>query len=522
MINRRVAIQCLGYGAGQVLLNMLQAQKAAAVITAESLRPQAQWGACVGEVSQHQAILWSKSDIPAQLKVIWSLDPDFKKYQSLALAQALPAHDCTARVAFQGLPAGKRIYYRAHFENINQLGARSLPFFGEFSTADEQVHVLRRVCFAWSGDSFGQGYGINPQIGGVKIYDAIRAHAPDFFIHCGDRIYADQPLEMVKSTTNGQRWFNLLTEPVTKVAQELDDFRGYYQYTLLDQATKSFYQVCPQLFAWDDHETKNDWFPGKIIDDRRYQVQDCTILAQRSKQAFFEYSPLSLSLIDQKKIYRKISYGPLLDVFMLDGRSYRGPNDRVEQEATEYTNQQAFLGEIQLNWLIEELIQSQAAWKVLVFPQPISLLIGTNEEDFDGIGNQSLVPAGRELEILKLLSSLYLANIKNIVSLSADVHYAAAYEFIPEQAHWKKFFPFWELIAGPINAATLSAKAVDRTFGATQRYLSVKNLKGSHSPLEGLQFYGVCEIDPESKALTASLHSLYGEKLYQVTLDHQQ
>ena len=27
------------------------------------------------------------------------------------------------------------------------------------------------------------------------------------------------------------------------------------------------------------------------------------------------------------RIYRKISYGPLLDVFLLDMRSYRGPND---------------------------------------------------------------------------------------------------------------------------------------------------------------------------------------------------
>ena len=27
------------------------------------------------------------------------------------------------------------------------------------------------------------------------------------------------------------------------------------------------------------------------------------------------------------RIYRKISYGPLLDLFLLDMRSYRGPND---------------------------------------------------------------------------------------------------------------------------------------------------------------------------------------------------
>ena len=42
------------------------------------------------------------------------------------------------------------------------------------------------------------------------------------------------------------------------------------------------------------------------------------------------------------RIYRKISYGPLLDVFMLDMRSYRGPNAENMQET--YGPDAYFLG----------------------------------------------------------------------------------------------------------------------------------------------------------------------------------
>ena len=48
--------------------------------------------------------------------------------------------------------------------------------------------------FVWSGDTAGQGWGINPDFGGMRIYAAMRAVEPDFFIHSGDTIYADGPI----------------------------------------------------------------------------------------------------------------------------------------------------------------------------------------------------------------------------------------------------------------------------------------------------------------------------------------
>ena len=65
--------------------------------------------------------------------------------------------------------------------------------------------------------------------------------------------------------------------------------------------------------------------------------------------------PMRTTQIEPGRVYRKISYGPLLDVFMLDMRSYRGPNGEGKEEA--YGPAAYFLGPTQLAWLKEELAE---------------------------------------------------------------------------------------------------------------------------------------------------------------------
>jgi alkaline phosphatase D len=56
------------------------------------------------------------------------------------------------------------------------------------------------------------------------------------------------------------------------------------------------------------------------------------VLAARGSRAYHEYMPIRPNVAEPGRVYRKISYGPLLDVFMLDMRSYRGPNaENMEQ-----------------------------------------------------------------------------------------------------------------------------------------------------------------------------------------------
>ncbi|NED04051.1 alkaline phosphatase, partial [Streptomyces sp. SID6648] len=95
--------------------------------------------------------------------------------------------------------------------------------------------VRRRdgVRFVWSGDLAGQGWGINPDLGGYRIYDAMGALDPDFFLCSGDNIYADGPIPETAALPDGGTWRNITTEEKSKVAETLAEFRGNFRYNLL-------------------------------------------------------------------------------------------------------------------------------------------------------------------------------------------------------------------------------------------------------------------------------------------------
>ena len=67
----------------------------------------------------------------------------------------------------------------------------SEPQVGRFRTAPSE---RRSVSFVWSGDTAGQGWGIDEARGGMRTYATMARSRPDFFIHSGDHIYADCPV----------------------------------------------------------------------------------------------------------------------------------------------------------------------------------------------------------------------------------------------------------------------------------------------------------------------------------------
>jgi alkaline phosphatase D len=56
-------------------------------------------------------------------------------------------------------------------------------------------------------------------------------------------------------------------------------------------------------------------------------------------------------------------------------------------------------------------------------------------------------PTGRELEVASLLSFIKNNAIRNVVWVTADVHYAA-FRYAPDQAKFTDFDPFWEFVRG--------------------------------------------------------------------------
>ncbi|GAB2448940.1 hypothetical protein GCM10027062_32830 [Nocardioides hungaricus] len=157
---------------------------------------------------------------------------------------------------------------------------------------------------------------------------------PDFFVHCGDTIYADIEIRESVPEETGEVWRNVVAEGVEKVAETLDEFRGRHRYPLLDTHVRALYAEVPTVSQWDDHETVNNWYPGEVIDDDRYTERRVDVLSLRGRRAWQEYQPVPVrALVDRdgdgfapQRIYRRVPRGRHLDLFCLDMRSYRGPN----------------------------------------------------------------------------------------------------------------------------------------------------------------------------------------------------
>ena len=425
----------------------------------------------------------------------------------------------TAALDLGGLPPGERIAYRVRFESLASPGASSEPLVGTFQTAPR---VARRIRVAWSGDTVGQGWGIDASRGGLRMFETIRRAEPDVFINSGDIIYADNPLVAEVPLPDGTVWRNLVTEAKSKVAETLDEYRGNFAYNLLDEHARRFYASVPTITQWDDHDVCNNWFPGLQLDeDPRFTVKDASVLAARAKQALFEFAPIRRHPDEQGRVYRRFSYGPLLEIFVLDLRSYRGPNNANRQAAPGPAA--TILGAAQMRWLEEGLRTSTALWKVLACDMPISLVVSDTrhgQTGYEAVANaQPGAPAGRELEIASLLRFMKRERIRNIVWVTADVHYAAAHHYAPERAGFTDFDPFWEFVAGPLHAGNFGPNALDMTFGPEVRFTTaVSGARTGRPPSDNLQFYGTLDVDPGTRVLTVGLHNVLGARLWQVEI----
>lgn len=212
-------------------------------------------GVQTGDVTTRSGVLWARASGEGRLMA--RLDSG-RRRGVVRGPWATPGTDFTARIDLDGLAPGREYDAELWFESPN--GTVGEVRHARFSTAS--VHPAA-TSFVWTGDTAGQGWGINPDLGGMTTYATMHATRPDFFIHAGDTIYADGPLAETVTEPDGQVWRNLVTPEVSKVAESLEEFRGRHRYNLMDHNIRSFYADVPVISQWDDHETHNNWFPGQ-------------------------------------------------------------------------------------------------------------------------------------------------------------------------------------------------------------------------------------------------------------------
>jgi alkaline phosphatase D len=471
-------------------------------------RPRIASGLASGDVSTDSAVVWARADRPARMRVECSTVESFKTIIGAASSDALPESDFTAKVPLDGLPHGQDIFYRVRFEDLALSGISGETQVGHFRTAPADNGS---ISFVWSGDTAGQGWGIDASRGGMRTYRAMLENHPDFFIHSGDHIYADCPIPSELKLPNGEIWRNTVTEEKSAVAHSLAQFRGNYKYNLLDGNLRAFNAQVPMLAQWDDHEVTNDWSPIGTADETGYAEDGTSRLVARARRAFHEFMPIRATPAQAGRIYRRVGYGPLLDVFLIDMRSYRDSTwNRRDDPADAF-----ILGATQLAWLKRELAASDATWKVIAADLPIGLI----SEDAIALGDGP--PERREHEIADLLSFMKRAGIRNVVWLTADMHYTAAHYYDPNRAVFQDFEPFWEFVSGPLHAGTWPPGELDNTFGPAAMFQKgCSTQQGENlAPCFGLQFFGRVDIDGQSGIMTVTLKDVDDRALWSIDIE---
>jgi alkaline phosphatase D len=275
-----------------------------------------------GDVGADGGVVWARADRPSQMLVEVATSESFANVRALPPVAALPESDFTAKMLLQNLPAGQEIFYRVRFRDLSDINVESEPVLGRFRTAPAD---RRDVSFVWGGDVAGQGWGINPDDGGMFTFATMRKHRPDFLLHSGDTVYADGPIQREVTLADGKTWKNVTIPEKAKVAETLDEFRAAHKYNFMDEHVRAFNAEVPIFVQWDDHEVTNNWSLSKQL-PAAYKERSISLLAARAARAFHEMYPIAREHHRDRPALPHAQLWSASRRLHADERSYRGPN----------------------------------------------------------------------------------------------------------------------------------------------------------------------------------------------------
>ena len=316
------------------------------------------FGPAAADVTATSALVWLRTRGPARVQVEYGVDEDFARAALSAPAEAVAGRDYTVTVELTGLQPGVEYTYRGLI--ATPLGVQR-GAVGRFRTPPSSGRELQ---FAWSGDmdAVHQPY---------TLLDAVVARSPDFFLLVGDSIYADRPYDRVVTHLAGYR---------EKHRENRDD--PYLQRLLAHTCVSAI---------WDDHEVANDF-------DRTHPA------LVDGRTAMREYWPMRTG--DPAVFHRRLSWGPAVDVFILDTRQYRSRNALRDGPG------KTMLGRLQKEWFKEEIRASRAPFKFVVSSVPFLGRFGADKWN------------GFATERDELKRHFRREGIGGLVFLSADMHLA--------------------------------------------------------------------------------------------------
>ncbi|HQV77387.1 MAG TPA: alkaline phosphatase D family protein [Chitinophagales bacterium] len=352
-------------------------------------------GVASGDPTPNSVILWTRvtPETNDNVNGTWrvALDTNFTSIVQSGTFLADSTKDYCVKIDVNGLQPNTWYFYE-----FTALGRNSL--IGRTKTAPVSGTNQLRFAFV-SCANYPNGY--------FNVYNRIRERNDiDAVLHLGDYIYE---YAGIPATRNGQ-------QPLHEIIK-LADYRQRYSSYRLDPALMKLHQQFPFITVWDDHETANNSYSDGA--DNHTPGVEGLWSARKSagQQANDEWLPTRLPEVSNpNRIWRKLSFGNMADIFMLDTRLY----DRSLQGGNTNDSSRHIIGNEQMQWLKTELINSTAKWKIIGQQVMMGNLtpfgIMLNNDQWDGYS----------VERKKLYDIILNNNLKNVIVLTGDIHTAWA------------------------------------------------------------------------------------------------
>lgn len=369
-------------------------------------------GVASGDPTSDAVIIWTRftpdleNEEPVEIEWTVYADVDLQQQVQSGTFTTSAERDHTVKVDVTGLEPSSYYYYQ--FKDNE--GRTSMV--GRTKTAPSGS--MDNIRFAGAScSSLYSGY--------FNAYRRIAERSDiDAVIHVGDYIYdffdRNEQIRIPDDET-----LDVIDWP-----EGLEGWRAVHAYYKLDPDFRAAHQQHPWIIMWDNH----DLGPGLLGSDGE--------IFSPGIQAFYEWTPVR-DPEEFDKLYRTLQYGDLIEIILIDVDLFRDPQedpfgDEIDDE------DRSILGEEQLAWLKDELLTSEAKWRLICSQKPMGQwhLFGLPDllpQDLPGINDFGFpftnstwdgYPAERR-EIYEFMRD---NDINNNIALSGDMHTYLFYDMV--------------------------------------------------------------------------------------------
>ncbi len=332
-------------------------------------------GPMKGYIDMKEAAIWLQTTKPAEVYMKYYPNNDKEQFHFSNRVNTTYDKALTAHLFADTLEPGTTYTYELYINGKKT----DLPYPSVFTT---------QKIWKWRTDApdfkfaMGSGAYINetaydrpgkPYGSDYEIYNHIADMHPDFFLWLGDNVY--------------------LREPDWNTRAGI--FHRYSHDRAIPELQK-FWATTHHYAIWDDHDY------GPNDSDKGFWNKNETYNAFK----LFWANP-SYGVGDIKSTTTFFNWSDC-DFFLMDNRTFRTPNKRIEDNKTE-------LGEEQLQWLFDNLVNSYGTFKFIVLGGQFL----SNSGEYESYSNY-----GFAAERQRIIDFIYKQKIKNVIFLTGDVHFS--------------------------------------------------------------------------------------------------